>query len=127
LDKELYGSPIRIGITHTFAATAGGTATGLTSAMLAGGSLGLLPIVSNNDLIITYTVTAHGKIVAAFSYSKNFTQATNIYSNQGINHLDKTTLAWVMTTLDSFVTDISKNADVKILTDEYNFYFGELK
>jgi len=127
LDEELYGSPLRLAVTHTFAPTAGGTATGLTSAVLAGGSLGLLPIVSNNDLIITYTVAAHGKTLATFSYAENFTQATNIYSNQGLNQLDKKTMDWVMTTVDKFIADVSANTQVRELTSEYEFYFGAIK
>ncbi len=127
IDKELYGSPLRLGVIHTFAPTAGGTATGLTSAVLAGGSLGILPIVSNNDLVVTYTLSAHGKVLATFNYSKNFTQATNIYSNQGINHLDKPTTEWVNSTVTLFIADLVKNPDVRELTDEYNFYFGSIK
>lgn len=127
LDKELYGSALRLVVTHTFAPTAGGTAAGLTSAMLAGGTLGLLPIVTNNDLVITYTIYAHGNKVASFSYSKNFTQAINIYTDQGGATFDKPIMEWVTTTIDSFVVDAGKDQALRDLTEEYNFYFEAKK
>lgn len=127
VDKEIYGSPLSINITYTFAPTNGGVATGLTSAVLAGGTLGLLPIVSNSDLVVTYTLAAHGKELCRFSYTKNFTQATNIYSNKSINRLDKPMMDWVETTVDSFTQDLSKDQNIRTLTDEYNFYFTNNK
>jgi hypothetical protein len=125
LDKELYGGPLRIIVTHTFTPTAGGTATGLTSAILSGSSLGIIPIVSNSDLVITYTLAAHGKTVATFSYSENFTQASNLYSNKGVYHLDKRSMSWVLTTVNKFVNEVQKNQEVRTITEEYNFYFGK--
>jgi hypothetical protein len=47
LDKELYGSPLKLIVTHTSRPTAGGQAAGVLSAVLSGGTLGLLPIVTS--------------------------------------------------------------------------------
>lgn len=127
LDKELYGSPLVLAVTHTFSPTAGDAALGLTSVLLSSGTLGLTPIVSNNDLIVTYTLNSHGRSVASFSYSKNFTQATSVYSTQGFTKLDKSAMTWARSTVEQFVTEIAGSKEVHALTDEYNFYFGDAK
>jgi len=127
LDKELYGSPLRIGVIHTFAATAGGSASEATSAILAAGTLGIVPIVSNNDLVVTYTISAHGKKVASFSYTQNFTQASSLYSDVTWSKMDKNVKAWVLSTVDKFVADAGASPEVRELTSEYEFYFGAVK
>src|SRR5262245_46442404 len=49
LNDELVGCPILLRVTHSMRPTAGGTAAGLASAIWSGGTLGLLPLVVNND------------------------------------------------------------------------------
>lgn len=124
LDKELYGSPLVLGAIHTFSPTAGDAALGVTSAILSGSTLGILPVVSSSDLVVTYTLSAHGKSIASYSYSKGVTQVTNIYSSQGVNQLDKATMEWVISTAEQFSREVGQNQKVRALTDEYNFYFG---
>jgi hypothetical protein len=125
LDKENVGNPVRLVITHKFEPTAGGTAAGLTSAILAGSSLGILPVVSNNDLVLTYEFRVHNEVIASFSYRENFTQAQNMYSNQGLYSLDDKALAWALTTTDSLISDMSSNQALQELSEEYHFYFTE--
>ncbi len=125
LNDELYGSPIRLGVIHTIAATAGGTASEATSLVLSAGTLGLLPIVSNNDLVVTYTLSAHSKKVVSFSYSKNFTQASSLYSEASWSKMDSTVKAWILSTADTFVADLSNSAEARELTREYEFYFAK--
>ena len=125
LDKELYGSPLRLAVTHTFAPTAGGTAAGVTSAMLAGSTLGILPVVDNSDLIVTYTVSAHGRTLSSFSYSKNFTRATNLFSgSNNIHKLDKGAMTWALSTVDQFIVELGKSAEINAISKEYAEYFG---
>ncbi|QYK05025.1 hypothetical protein [Shewanella zhangzhouensis] len=123
IDKENLGTPLRLVVSYKLQPTAGGTAAGLTSAILAGSSLGILPVVTNNDLVLTYDFRVHGKSVSRIEYRENFTQAQNMYSNQ-LGGLDKDAMAWVLSTTDKFVADLVQNQEVKTLVEEYNFYFG---
>lgn len=123
MDKENIGNPLKLIVTYNMEPTAGGEAAGLTSAILAGGSLGLLPMVTNNDLVLTYEFRVHNEVVASVSYRENFTKAHNMYSNEGLYSLDKDSLAWAMTTKDKFIEDIQKVPELSHLINEYNYYF----
>jgi len=52
LDNELIGSPLTLMVTHTSRPTAGGQAAGLLSGVLSGSTLGIIPIVSSEHLVI---------------------------------------------------------------------------
>lgn len=125
MDKESVGNPVRLLISYKFEPTAGGTAAGLTSAILAGGSLGILPMVSNDDLVLTYEFRVHNQVIASFSYRENFTQAKNMYSNAGLYSLDGKALAWAVGTTERFLADIGKDQALLDLTEEYHYYFGD--
>ncbi|TKB51502.1 hypothetical protein FCL40_02810 [Ferrimonas sediminicola] len=125
LNGELIGSPLRLVVSHEFEMTAGGSAAGLTSAMLAGGSLGLLPVVTNNDLVITYDIRVHNRSVSKYRFRENFTEAKNIYANQGNTALAKEAAAWVLTTVDPFLEQMNADPKVAELLEEYRFYFGD--
>ncbi|WP_372871249.1 hypothetical protein [Shewanella sp.] len=123
IDKENIGTPLRLVVSYKLQPTAGGTAAGLTSALLAGSSLGILPVVTNNDLVLSYDFRVHGKTITRMEYRENFTQAQNMYSNpQG--GLDKDAHAWILSTTEQFLKDLSANQEVATLVEEYNFYFG---
>jgi len=65
---------------HAFLAlTSGGKASAFGSAIWAGGTLGLLPVVTNNDLVITYDLVVNGTVLATHAYQRNFTRAVNIW------------------------------------------------
>lgn len=123
IDKENLGTPLRLVVSYKMQPTAGGTAAGLTSAILAGSSLGILPVVTNNDLVLTYDFRVHGKSISRLEYRENFTQAQNMYSNQ-IGGLDKDTQAWILSTTEQFLADLGSNKEVVTLVEEYSFYFG---
>ncbi|QQX80750.1 hypothetical protein JK628_02430 [Shewanella sp. KX20019] len=124
IDKESLGNPIKIYVHHRLEATAGGTAAGLTSAMLAGGSLGLLPVVVNNDLVLTYELRVNNQSLAKFEYRENFTDAINIYQDQGPGGLDDSALAWAVSTVDQFTAAVIKDPKILSLIEEYNYYFA---
>ncbi|QSX29891.1 hypothetical protein JYB88_17185 [Shewanella cyperi] len=125
MDKENVGNPLRLVVNYKYETTAGGEAAGFTSALLAGSSLGILPVVTNSDLVLTYELRVHGELLTSVSYRENFTKAQNMYSNQGLYTLDKDSMAWVMTTVDKFAADIQSNPELKQLIEEYNYYFGQ--
>ena len=60
LNEDALGSPITIRVRHYTKITAGGSAAALSSAVLSGSTLGLIPVVSNDDLVINYEVMVHG-------------------------------------------------------------------
>ena len=125
LEKELVGSPIQLQITHTLQPTAGGMATGLLSAIWSGGTLGLLPMVTNNNLVLLYEVRVNGKPVVSYSYQRSFTRAVNIWSQNDPTHgLGKEGLEWARTTAGEFAAQAAKSPELLALAKEYAFYFG---
>ncbi|HKE95331.1 MAG TPA: hypothetical protein VKB34_13550 [Povalibacter sp.] len=124
LDKELYGSPITLRITHTLQPTAGGKAAGLLSAIWSGGTLGLLPLVTSNNFIVRYDVRVQGRDIATYSYQRTFTRAVNIWSDDKTYGLGEDGLAWLKSTARQFADDIARDPKVADLQREYAFYFG---
>ena len=126
LEKDLYGSPIQVRVTHTLQPTAGGQAAGLLSAIAAGSTLGLLPVVTNNNLVLTYEIEVNGKDVAHYEFSRSFTRAINIWSekNDPTYGLGAEGIEWVRTTADEFATKAARDPAVLELAKEHQFYFG---
>ncbi|MFO1400283.1 MAG: hypothetical protein U1F30_03575 [Steroidobacteraceae bacterium] len=124
LSKDLPGSPIVLRVTRSLLPTAGGKAAGLASAIFTGGTLGLIPMVLNNDLVITYEVLVNGTVVSSHVYQKNFTRTVNIYGNDTTYGLGKEGLAWVRDTASQFVAAAGQDAQLAQLAAEYRQYFG---
>lgn len=123
LDKEKPGSPVMIRITHVYGHTSAGTASGLASAIFAGATLGLLPAVSNKDLIVTYEVLIHGSSAISYTYSKNITRVFNIHSTDKTHGLGADGLAWVSDTAKLFSADLAHDSRYGDLQAEYRYYF----
>lgn len=117
-----YGTPIRLLITNHSDVTAGGNVSGFMSAMLAGGSLGLLPMVTNADQVLVYEIRVNGATVARYNYTANFTEAKNIYSDP--TKLDPRIKAFVLSTIDNFVADLNKDGALTPIQQDYQYYFG---
>ena len=123
LDNEALGSAIVIRVRHHTRMTVGGSAAAMSSALLAGSTLGLLPVVSNDDLIISYDVLVHGDRIATFEYIENFTEADSMYSSN-INELDGPALEWAESTVPLFLSDLEENEVIQDLIEEYRYYFA---
>jgi hypothetical protein len=123
LDKELYGSALSVRVTHSLQPTAAGKATGFFSAILTGGTLGLIPAVSNNNLALIYEVKVHGKTAATFTYQKTFTRAFNIWSKDETHGLGKDGLEWAQSTATQFAADAASDPRVLELKREHDLYF----
>ncbi|HZF16639.1 MAG TPA: hypothetical protein VE046_11910 [Steroidobacteraceae bacterium] len=124
LSKELIGCPIVLRVTHSFALTSGGKASAFGSAIWAGGTLGLLPVVTNNDLVITYDLVVNGTVLATHAYQRNFTRAVNIWANDTTYGLGKDGLAWAKGTVAEFSAAVANDPKFASLAAEYAFYFG---
>lgn len=127
LNKDQYGSPIVLRVTNSTVPTATGMATGLASAIWSGGTLGLLPIVENRDLVITYDLFVNETLLATYSYRDNFTLAKNIYSKDKTDGLGEAGLAWAQQTAEQFSTEAAADPRIVQLIDEYRYYFGSQK
>lgn len=123
LDKELYGSALTVRVSHSLQPTAAGKATGLFSAILTGGTLGLIPAVSNNNLALVYEVKVHGKTAATFTYQKTFTRAFNIWAKDQTYGLGTDGLEWARSTATQFAADAANDPRVLELKREHDFYF----
>jgi hypothetical protein len=123
INSELIGSPVLLRVSHSFEATSGGKAAGFTSAILAGSTLGLLPVVTNSDLVITYELVVNGTTLSTYSYRKNFTRSFNIYAKDDTYGLGKEGLVWAKSTVAEFLTAARSDAKLAALVAEYEFYF----
>ena len=126
LDKELFGSPIMLRISHSLQPTAAGMATGLLSAIWSGGTLGLLPAVTNNNLVVSYEVRVQGKDIATYTYQRTFTRAVNIWAKDETYGLGKDGLEWLKSTVGEFTIAAYGDPKLAALKKEYERYFGAL-
>ncbi|HEU4780828.1 MAG TPA: hypothetical protein VFS58_13180 [Steroidobacteraceae bacterium] len=124
IDKELYGSPLHLRVMHSLQPTSGGKATGLLSAIFSGGTLGLLPVVTNNSLVVTYEVRVHGRELVSYSYQRSFTRAVNIWAKDETYGLGKDGLEWLKSTATEFTAAAASDAKLTSLKKEYERYFG---
>jgi len=124
LEKQLYGSPVILRITHGLQPTAGGKAAGFLSAIWSGGTLGLLPVVTNNNFVVRYDISVQGRDVATYTYHRTFTRAVNIWAQDKTYGLGEDGLAWLKSTAQQFAEDVAKDSKIADLRQEYAFYFG---
>lgn len=124
--KELVGSPIRLRVTHTLQPTAGGQAAGFLSAIVAGSTLGLLPVVTSNNLVLSYEVTVNGKKLLRRDFERAFTRAENIWTaqNDPTYGLGEDGLAWAQETATQFAAEVAQDPALLELAREFEFFFG---
>lgn len=126
VEKELVGSPIQLRVTHSLQPTAGGQAAGLLSAIWAGGTLGLLPVVTNNNFVLSYEIRVNGQEIARYDFSRSFTRAVNIWmeKNDPTYGLGEDGLEWAKSTAVEFAAKAAQDPAVIALAREYAFFFG---
>jgi len=127
LDKDLVGSQIVVVVTHGFKPTAAGQATGFLSALVSGSTLGLIPLVTNNSLVLTYEIRVNGDDIVRRDYERSFTRVQNIWANKDdpTHGLGEEGLEWARTTSAQFATEASTDPAVLELATEYRYYFGD--
>lgn len=126
LDEELVGSPMLVRVTHSLQPTGTGKAAGLLSAIWSGGTLGLLPMVTNNNLVVTYEVRVQGEPIVSQSFEKSFTRAVNIWasSDELYHGLGKDGYDWLLGTAKDFAASAATDPKLLELKQEYERYFG---
>lgn len=125
LDKDLVGSPISLLVTHSVRPTAGGQAAGFMSAILSGSSLGLIPIVTNEQFVLRYEILLQGKPVSVYSFDRTSTRAINIWSEDtGIEKmLGKDGMEWLKSTINEFIAKSASDPELLKIQSEIDFYF----
>lgn len=125
MDKELVGSPLRLVVSHTMRPTAGGNAVGFLSAILSGSTLGLLPVVSNDRLVVRYDVMLNGKSITSYSFERTATRAQNIWvaGHDGYGELGKSGADWVKSTAAEVAAKLAVDPALLAVRDEVAFYF----
>lgn len=125
LDKELAGSPLMLVMTHTLRPTAAGTAAGLLSAVLSGGSLGIIPMVTNERLVVRYEVMLNGKTVTSYTFERTATRAQNLWTagNDGTGGLGKGGVEWLKSTATEVAGKLARDPALLAVRDEIAFYF----
>jgi len=124
LNKELVGCPIVLRVTHSLEPTSGGKATGVTTALLAAGTLGLIPFVTNHDLVVDYEFLVNGSVAANYTYRKNFTYSKNLWTKDKTFGLGNDGLAWVKNTAPEALAAMRSDPKLAALVEEYRYYFG---
>lgn len=127
LDKELVGSQIAVVVTHGFKPTAAGQATGFLSALVSGSTLGLIPLVTNNSLVLTYEIRVNGDDIVRRDYERSFTRVQNIWANKDdpTHGLGEEGLEWARATSAQFAAEAATDPAVLELAAEYRYYFGD--
>ena len=125
LDKDLPGSPLALIVTHTLRPTAGGQVGGFLSAVLSGSTLGLIPLVTNDRLVIRYEVLLNGKSVATYSFERTATRAQNLWSAgaDGYGGLGKAGMEWLKSTAPEVAAKLVADPALRSVRDEIEFYF----
>jgi len=125
LQTKLYGSPIYFRTTIQDHSTAGGSTGEFFTAMLAGGSLGIIPMVTNKDFVLRYEIFVNGEKLFDHQYTHNVTNAKFLFSGPDGNKLNPELLKWINGTIDEVTQMIQKDQKVKKLVTEYQYYFAQ--
>jgi hypothetical protein len=129
IDREIYGSPLALRVTHSLSPTAGGKAAGVFSALWAGGTLGILPVVTNNEFVVNYEIMVHSKVISTFTYRRAFTRSVNIWANNAndaTHGLGKAGFEWLKSTAAEFAAAAAHDERLAQLQQEYESYFGAI-
>jgi hypothetical protein len=122
IDKEKPGSPVSVRVSHMYGHPS--TAANIASAILVGGTLGLLPGFSNHDLIVTYEILVNGSVLLSYTYAKNLTRVYNVHATDKTHGLGSEGVAWVTGTAAQFAADVARDARFAELQAEYHYYYG---
>ena len=125
LDQELPGCPILLRVTHSVEPTSGGKAAGVATGLLAAGTLGIIPMVTNDDFVVYYEVIVNNTVVSTHVYRRNFTRSRSLWNSDRRNTLGNEGLAWVKGTAAQFLADARSDAALADLNREYGYYFGD--
>ena len=124
LDENYDDSPIALIVSLVNRDRSLEGAVGFTSLMITSGTLGLVPVVTNNDLIVRYELILHGSVISRHEFAENFRGADMIWDN-GPNEpaLTEAMMAWISSTVPLLKEAYDNDEGLAQLTRDYNYYF----
>lgn len=125
LNKENIGSPYYLSIYFADQATAGGTAAEATSVLLAASTLGIIPIVSNEDKTLRFEIWLNRRTYTTYEYTANFSDVSNMWTegSRAAKIMDPKILKWALGIIDQLKLDIAADPKIALLKSEHQFYF----
>ena len=125
LDGELVGSPLMLIVTHTVRPAAGAQTTSMLTGILSGSTLGLIPVVSKETLVVRYEVRLNGKDIASYHFEYTGSRSINIWAegNDGYEGLGKAGMEWVKSTAPLAAAKLAQDKAIQRARDEIDFYF----
>ncbi|MBS0422275.1 MAG: hypothetical protein JSR66_31510 [Proteobacteria bacterium] len=125
LSKEAPGAPIQLRIYHSVH-PAHVDAKNFFSGLLSVGTLGLSPVVMSGEHTLHYELYVNGQRVARHEYSANLSRKQYLRGNtaDATHGLGPDGQVWAKSTVDLFLKDLAHDDAVRMLTDEYQRYFG---
>lgn len=126
LSKDNKGSSVILAVSLVKKPTSGGTAAGVTSAVLAGGTLGLIPVVSNEDIYVKYEVLVQRFVVAEYIFSSNFSKTQNMWTIDFSKAVEGPALDWLLSTVSELEIKMRRDKVIQNLKKEYKLYFGDI-
>ena len=124
LSRSYYGSPYTLTIRIGDHSTQGGTAAELTSIILAGSTLGVVPVVSNSDVTITYEIWVNRRTYVEYGFTKNFSDVDAFWALDQ-TEMDPDVLEWALTTVDEMAAMIDKDPKIAALIEKHEQYYME--
>ncbi|MCV6615009.1 MAG: hypothetical protein OIF35_08525 [Cellvibrionaceae bacterium] len=121
LDESAIGAPIGIRVLNFRRNRQDGTQA--SSLMLSATTLGLIPIVSNQDFNVYYDVFIQGEPIARFKYTYNTTDVHNIWAADSKQKAEPEEVLFIKHTLPKFLNELKKSEEAQALFAEYWDYF----
>jgi hypothetical protein len=125
LSKEAPGSPIQLFVYHTVR-PAHVDAKNFFSGLAAVGTLGLSPVVMSGEHSMHYELRVNGQKVLRREYTANLSRKEYLNSKAAdtTHDLGPDGEIWAKSTVDMFLKDLTNDAAVRALSEEYKLYFG---
>ena len=125
VNQEALGLPIGVRVLklhHTKNDT-----TQFSTLMLAASTLGIVPIVSNNQFKVRYDVFTQGEIVSTFTYEIESTDVSNLWSDPAKKQKTKPEEElFIEESISRFLTELKDSSESQELFQEYRDYYGDL-
>ena len=125
MSNTIFGSPYYFSVRIGNNSTTGGTAAELTSIMLSGSTLGILPVVSNSDITVTYQLWVNRRGYVEYSYTENFSDIDSFWALDSQSGLEPNVLEWALTTVDDLAQKLEEDPKVIALIAKHEKYFAE--
>lgn len=98
--------------------------TNLTSVILSGSSMGLIPIVESKTVTLQFQLNVHGEWYTEYIFSKPFNDVKNFWSID-TSVVTSTVADWVLSKTDELKKQIDHDPKIKALSNSYYLYFDE--